>query len=307
MVVQAMHRLLLALTTASVAGSIVACGRIGYDEVEGFGGSGRSTSTSDASGQPDGDAGPAFDAGAQDAALDIVGPGLDGARPPGDASDDQGGSGAADVLGDTAALLDSATDAPPARDGSADARPALDGSTDARQDSAIVPGLCDSGQCRRVFLTSSPMPNGGFGGLAGGDAACQSHADARGLGGVWMAWLSDATAEPATRFVHATVPYRLLDGTLVANDWNALISGTLSHAIDMLETGATVAPGAGYEAWTGTTRTGRWISTDCTGWTNGTSSSTAEVGLVGMTDTTWTAGRAERCDRSDILLYCFEQ
>src|SRR5207302_548222 len=83
-------------------------------------------------------------------------------------------------------------------------------------------GSCAAGACRRVFVTSATT-NGGFGGLDMGDLFCQSLADAGGLGGAFKAWLSDRATDAAARLSHATVPYRLVDGTLVANDWNDLI------------------------------------------------------------------------------------
>jgi len=142
----------------------------------------------------------------------------------------------------------------------------MDGPTvDARVDGNNA-GSCAAGACRRVFVTSATT-NGGFGGLAMGDLFSQSLADASGLGGAFKAWLSDRATDAAVRLSHATVPYRLVDGTLVANDWNDLIDGTLAHAIDLHETGARAMP-ATPDVWTGTTRTGRTTSTDCTGWSS---------------------------------------
>ena len=51
-----------------------------------------------------------------------------------------------------------------------------------------------------------------------------------------MAWLSDSTASPSSRFTHSSVPYVLPDGTtVVANDWADLTGGTLQHLINMDE------------------------------------------------------------------------
>ena len=79
---------------------------------------------------------------------------------------------------------------------------------------------------KNVFVTSQSH-NGDFGGLTGADAFCQSLALTAGLSGTYKAWLSDTTGSPATRFAQASVPYRLVDGTTIANDWNDLTDGTI--------------------------------------------------------------------------------
>jgi hypothetical protein len=118
--------------------------------------------------------------------------------------------------------------------------------------------------------------------------------------------LSDRATDAATRLSHATVPYRLVDGTLVANDWNDLIDGTLAHAIDLHETGARATP-ATPDVWTGTTRTGRTTSSDCSGWGSASAQLAGGVGLLTSTSTTWTAISSDSCDRGDVHLYCLEQ
>lgn len=70
---------------------------------------------------------------------------------------------------------------------------------------------------RRVFISKSTV-SANLGGLSGGDAKCQSFADVAGLGGRWLAWLGDRDVSPRSRFVQSTVPYKLVDGTLVAKD-----------------------------------------------------------------------------------------
>jgi hypothetical protein len=169
--------------------------------------------------------------------------------------------------------------------------------------------VCAPGACKRVFLSSqSPAPAGKLGGIAGGDAFCQSTANAHQLGGAWKAWLSDATSSPSARFVRATVPYRLLDGSLVANDWTALTSGTLAHAINVFEDGTTVEAGTSFEVWTGTSAAGVYSSYSCSNWMNDTA--TAPTGIVGVSDLTtagWTIVYQQFCNRTTLRLYCFEQ
>lgn len=91
-----------------------------------------------------------------------------------------------------------------------------------------------------VFVTSQAY-DGNRGGLAGADAICQSLADASPLvhlrGRAWMAWLSDTTGSPFTRFVRSANAYTLPDNTTIASDWADLTSGTLANAINVDERG----------------------------------------------------------------------
>jgi len=80
------------------------------------------------------------------------------------------------------------------------------------------------GAAKRVFVTSHCYL-GSLGGLSGADAACQSLADAAGLAGTFAAWISDAYDGPSVRLPHASVPYVLTDGAVVARDWGDLVDG----------------------------------------------------------------------------------
>ena len=92
-------------------------------------------------------------------------------------------------------------------------------------------------KARRVIFVSSALYTGNLGGLAGADAICNMRAQAAGLPGTYMAWLStnQANGTPATRFTQSAQPYRKVDGVLVANNWADLIDGTLASAIDKTE------------------------------------------------------------------------
>ena len=88
-----------------------------------------------------------------------------------------------------------------------------------------------------VFVTSTSY-DGNLGGLAGADAKCQDQADAAGLTGTFKAWLSDAKGSPSTRFTRsAGAPYVLVDGTVIADNYAGLTSGSLEHPINQTETG----------------------------------------------------------------------
>ncbi|MCA9638983.1 MAG: DUF4215 domain-containing protein, partial [Myxococcales bacterium] len=81
-------------------------------------------------------------------------------------------------------------------------------------------------EARRVFVTST-LYQGNLGGLAGADAKCQARAQAAGLPGTFLAWLSDNTNNPNTRFTKSMGPYVLVNGTKIANNYTDLTDGTL--------------------------------------------------------------------------------
>jgi len=117
--------------------------------------------------------------------------------------------------------------------------------------------------------------------------------------------VSDATTSPSLRFSLAGVPYRLLDGTVVATEWTALASGTLSAAIDKDEFAASKT---GKEVWTASSANGGLIADGCAGFTSANlSASPATVGITGKTDAMWTNAYPQFCDRTNVHLYCFEQ
>ena len=157
---------------------------------------------------------------------------------------------------------------------------------------------------KRVFI-SSTRSAGSFGGLSGGDAICQSLADAAGLGGTYMAWLSDGSTSPATRFTQATVPYVEVDPhqTQIASDWTDLVDGALTNPIVFTETAGSLS---GVPVWTGTkSLSGAGGGTNCHGWTSSAATDTGLLGVSGDT-TSWSDSSATRCDAT-AYLYCFEQ
>jgi hypothetical protein len=163
-------------------------------------------------------------------------------------------------------------------------------------------GACISG--RYVFVTKATrLPD--YGSAAKADAFCASAAKGAGFVGTWLSWTSDATTSPAMRFTGATVPYRLLDGTVVAGGWTQLTSGTLMGPIDLDEANGSQANA---EVWTGTATDGTYSGDSCSDWTS-TSSMTppyATTGNTSKTDSTWTDAYLQFCNRVQHL-FCFQQ
>ena len=165
-----------------------------------------------------------------------------------------------------------------------------------------------------VFVTGEAF-TGDLGGLPGADAKCQAAAGAAGLPGTYMAWLSDDTGSPSTRMAHSKGPYVLPDGTVIVDDWDALVASptVLYSRIEMTETKA--APGD--EAicngmpctyvWSNTREIGTQskVKNSCAGW----SSTAAPVGEAGdwtAKDSYWTGYASLPCSWT-LRLYCFQQ
>lgn len=161
------------------------------------------------------------------------------------------------------------------------------------------------GPVSRVFVSSRTYLGViGAGGLPGADAECQSMADAAGLGGTWVAWLSTWSGPNAAgRLAHATHPYVLVGGGVVAADWTDLTDKTIGVPIHNDETGAP-ADDAVTLVWTGTNTDGAGFSPCCTDWTE--SNSGSMTGLTTAVDLKWTTAGGMTCDQPGRI-YCFEQ
>jgi hypothetical protein len=174
------------------------------------------------------------------------------------------------------------------------------------------PGMDDGCEAlgRRVFVTDG-FVFADVGGAVGGDLECQMAADAAGLAGTWMAWLSDSTTSPSARFNQASVPYRRLDGagTAIANDWADLTDGQLAVTISFNELGVEENLQQSIEVWTATTTAGTLADfAPCSEWTSNVASApTATIGHLSAVSLNWTTVFAQDCDRTDVHLYCFEQ
>jgi hypothetical protein len=216
-----------------------------------------------------------------------------------DAAADAAADGAVTIPADAAPGVPDASSTPDAPVNTG----ACSGPVDCGATSACVTGMCVPAQ--RVFISAAASGNAAFGGVSAGDNLCQSYADAAQLGGTWKAWLSSSTQHAQSRLVHSTLPYRRLDGVLIANDWTGLTSGTLMNPIDVDEQ---LVPRPGTEVWTGTSASGFKTMSTCSDWTNGTNLGTvATVGASAATDATWSSVYLQFCDRNNVHLYCVEQ
>lgn len=123
---------------------------------------------------------------------------------------------------------------------------------------------------KRVFVSAQRV-SGSFGGVLGGDNICQDSADNQMRGGTWKAWLSDNFEDARDRMIKHALPYQLVTGVLVADNFSGLVSGALIHAIDVTELGGpqpetTTNCENGTGVWTGTTQLGMASSNNCGNW-----------------------------------------
>jgi len=193
----------------------------------------------------------------------------------------------------------------------------------------------------KTVFVSSEVYDGNFGGgqitlgHLQADAVCQTLATGAGLSGEYKAWISgrvDGGSGPfqhgvVDRFAQSAIPYRLVDGTQVADDWADLTDGSLDHAIDVTESGATLSGES--RVWTNTRSNGTaWDnSRNCapgTGpdipgvasWSCGAPSWTpgdcqfesGKYGQATATDSSWTGGESSNVACTNAFhLYCVQQ
>jgi hypothetical protein len=204
----------------------------------------------------------------------------------------------------TSALLLLLITALPACGGSesaADAGPGPDAGPDSGTGAGGTAGT-DAGVESRVVFVTPTLHNANIGGLDGADQICASHAGAAGLEGEFKAWLSVATLSAAERLTHSNVPYVLVDGTTVANDWDDLVDRSLAAPINLDAEGVP----RGGDTWTGTLAIGdAYTVGDCAAFTSN-SGGNALCGSSGSTNAAWSQSATPSCSTA-LRLYCFEQ
>ncbi len=158
-----------------------------------------------------------------------------------------------------------------------------------------------------VFITSEVYQGFALGGLYGADQRCRSLAAKAGLQNflTFKAWLSTPTMSASDRLLHSPGRYILVNGLVVAQNWDDLTSGTIENAIMVDEKSMTQDT----LAWTGTLASGQPAlgSEFCENWDD--DSGLLRMGGMGLSasvDATWSFFEQGICD-SELRLYCVEQ
>lgn len=156
---------------------------------------------------------------------------------------------------------------------------------------------------RRIFVTNT-VQDADLGGLEGADALCASQAAMAGLDGEFRAWLSTLGVAAADRLTRSTLRYVLVDGTVIARDWEDLTDGEIAAPIDLDASGQS----RGGDVWTGTLPSGLpYANGDCVGFTGNSESD--GIALCGTTQSSlanWTANATPDCS-TRLRLFCIEQ
>ncbi len=160
---------------------------------------------------------------------------------------------------------------------------------------------------KTIFVTSATF-DGNLGGLTGADDKCQAEADGPASivpSGTYLAWLSDGTDSPDTRFTKSSHPYMLPDGTKIAEDFTDLTDGSILHTINIDTTGKSLGL---QRFWTGTNADGTSAQqlVLCDGWTDPLVGSWGLTGSTIQTSTLWSTQYQGQCG-TPIRLVCFQQ
>jgi cysteine-rich repeat protein len=159
---------------------------------------------------------------------------------------------------------------------------------------------------RMMFVTSEWYQGFSLQGLYGADQRCRMRAALAGLPnvGTYKAWLSDSRTSAAARLHHSRGRYVRVDGAVVAEDWEGLVSGGLVNPINLTEYGIVDTPPP---VWTGTLPNGDAAPNTefCGDWLDAQATDDVPIGVAEFVDDGWTYFDVNPCG-SDAPLYCVE-
>jgi len=159
----------------------------------------------------------------------------------------------------------------------------------------------------RVIFVSSELYLGDLGGVAGADTKCKALAATAGLlrPEKFRAWLSDDQTSPSAWILDTEKRYQLPSGTVVADSWAKLTSGSLKTTISQTEMAVMLTEGALKSVWTGTLTDGSVASKTCAAWTSDDSGNGGTIGFTTHSDKNWTNIADQKCTGYGRI-YCVE-
>jgi hypothetical protein len=163
---------------------------------------------------------------------------------------------------------------------------------------------------RIVFVTSDPpLQAGAIDGLIGADYECRHRAALMNFPNAegYRAWISTSTVDARDRVDHHAGRYVLVNGLIVAENWDEFISGIHQSPINVTEQSQTLV----VDVWTGTQPDGTRVpaQSHCQDWTSSSALENAYAGDSTFSDESWTLNQLINpigCV-SAAALYCIEQ
>ena len=271
-----------------------------------------------------GDKGAKGDTGAQGEAGDRGAAGAEGDKGPAGDKGDKGDTGTDGDKGDAGAvgftsLVKSTTV------GLGDAHCAgggirIDAGLDTNRNGALDPSeitqsawVCKDAppvRSRTIFVTSSKW-TGNLGGVSGAHAKCQT-AKAQNpafASKSFKALIGSSTTKPSD-YLATDGRFVRVDGTVVAKDWQQLLSSSMLDAtINQTETGTVLTYNDAQQAWTGVVWGGTASANTCLNWTSSTGNfqtATGHCGTIAQTWHWWFNMGGGMCDFARAL-YCIEE
>ena len=152
-----------------------------------------------------------------------------------------------------------------------------------------------------VFITSTTQVVGTLGGLSGADTICNTRAQAAGLPGSYVAWLSTSSVNAKDRLGNSGGWVRT-DGKPFTNSVDDLLAGKIHYPVQLDEFGHHLGTTA--SAVTGTNRDGRVSgSATCGNWSS--TSGTYRGGYGSATSSSWTSFSTGYSCSAALRFYCF--
>ena len=163
---------------------------------------------------------------------------------------------------------------------------------------------------RIVFVTSDPpLQAGAIEGLIGADYECRHRAAVMNFPNAerYRAWISTSTVDARDRVEHHTGRYVLVNGLIVAENWDEFASEAHQNPINVTEQSQTLVA----DVWTGTRPDGTRVpaQSHCEDWTTSSALEKAYAGDSTFSDASWTINQLINpigCV-SPAALYCIEQ
>lgn len=164
----------------------------------------------------------------------------------------------------------------------------------------------------KLVFVSATRSNANFGGPEEADALCQADADADGSlvqGKSFKAWLSNNLATDFSNsgrvFRRSQVPYHLINGAKVADNFEDLVANFPDAPINIRPDGTRADPRT--TVWTGVLADGEFSTLNCNNWRSSGIQSFGRRGNLGVSQSSeWTNSGTSRCDIPGRV-YCFEQ